>query len=167
MDPIKSGLEALKAVVAEIESAMAEKKCLDAKISDLKKQEEQIRSVIHSEMNEANSKELIFNGLGQVVVRKGPRQFIIDDETAFADLAKRSNRYDDIFKTEIKMSKTAANKFLSHLQSCGSLPGCVSVKDGEVGISVTWEKEEPKPAPKVTSKPKESGKDILEDLDTL
>jgi len=167
MDPVKSGLEALKAVVSEIESVMAEKRGLDAKISDLKKQEEQIRSIIHSEMNDANSKELIFGGLGQVVVRKGPRQFIIDDETAFADLAKRSNRYEDIFKTEVKMSKTAANKFLSDLQSCGSLPDCVSVRDGEVGISVTWEKEESKPVPKVAGKLAELNKDILKDLDTL
>lgn len=167
MDLVKSGLEALKSIVAEIESVMAEKRGLDAKISDLKKQEEQIRSVIHAGMNDANSKELIFNGLGQVVVRKGPRQFIIDDETAFADLAKRSNRYEDIFKTEVKMSKTAANKFLSDLQSCGSLPGCVSVKEGEIGIIITWEKEESKLAPKVTIKPQELSKDIIEDLDTL
>jgi hypothetical protein len=168
MSNVKSGLEALQLVSAQIESLGMEKKAIDARIAELRGKEEEIRASIFAEMVASQEKVLNIGGLAEVCVRKSPKQFVIKDESAFSDLARRSGRYEDIFKTEVKMSKVAANKFIGELQSCGSLPGFVEVQSGDDSLSITWEKAKPvAPVRQVRNPVAVSDSDLLGDMDTL
>lgn len=168
MNNIKKGLEALQAVTSQIEGLGGEKKAIDARIAELRAKEDEIRSSIFTEMNASQEKVLNIGGMAEVCVRKSPRQFVIKDESAFSDLARRSGRYDDIFKTEIKMSKVAANKFIGELQSCGSLPDFVDVQTGEDSLSITWEKTKPATVARQTKAVAAvSDADLIGDMDTL
>jgi len=168
MSNVKSGLEALQLVLSQIDSLGSEKKSIDARIAELRVKEEEIRDSIFSEMVSSEEKVLSIGGLAEVCVRKSPKQFLIKDESAFSELARRSGRYEDIFKTEVKMSKVAANKFIGELQSCGSLPAFVEVQSGDDSLSITWEKAKSAAPPRnarITSPASDA--DILGDMDTL
>ena len=140
MNNVKSNLEALQTVTAQIEALGADKKAIDARMAELRQKEEEIRNAIFSDMVESQEKVLTIVGLAEVCVRKSAKQFLIKDEKAFSDLARRSGRYDDIFKEEVKMSKSAANKFIGELQACGIIPAFVEIQPGEDSLSITWEK---------------------------
>jgi len=168
MSNVKSGLEALQLVASQIESLAMEKKSIDARIAELRGREEKIRASIFAEMTASQEKVLNIGGLAEVCVRKSPRQFVIKDESAFSDLARRSGRYEDIFNTEVKMSKVAANKFIGELQSCGSMPEFVEVQSGDDSLSITWEKVKPvAPVRQVRNYVSVSDSDLLGDMDTL
>lgn len=168
MSNVKSHLEALQAVTAQIDSLGADKKAIDARIADLRQKEEEIRNAIFSDMVESQEKVLTIGGLAEVCVRKSAKQFLIKDEKAFSDLARRSGRYDDIFKEEVKMSKSAANKFIGELQACGSIPAFVEIQPGEDSLSITWEKVKAMPSSRPTrAAGSVSDSELLGDMDTL
>jgi hypothetical protein len=169
MSKVESNLDALRSILGQIEELSASKKVIDSKISDLRKQEESIRADIFSEMVSAQEKIISIDGVVEVCIRKSPKQFVVKDEVAFSDLASRSGRYDDIFKHEVKMSKVAANKFISELQSCGSVPDFIEVNQGEDSLSITWAKPSlDQPSVKTFKKSASSSeKELLSDLDTI
>jgi seryl-tRNA synthetase len=170
MNSIREKLEAIKSIVSSLDNLAAEKKKIDAQMAELRLQEDAIRADMLKEMIDGNEKEIAFDGFAEVAVRRSPKQYLIKDETAFAELAKLSGRYEEIFKTEVKLSKTAMNKFLSELNSCGSIPSYVEIQSGDEGVSITWAKAKPiaSALPKVASKisPANSS-ELLQDLDTL
>lgn len=129
----------LKAVLSQLDELSNAKKDIDSKMSELRSQEQSLREQILKHMSDSSQDEVSVYGHGCFKIRNSARQFIVTDENAFAELSKKIGRYDQVFKTETKIVKTAANKLISELESCNSIPEYIEIKAGEPSLYIYWE----------------------------
>jgi hypothetical protein len=131
---VKNALEKLTDVEVSIVNLQEEKKSIDAKLKDLKKDKEETRSFIANFMHEQNFSIYTDDSFGEISIRKSPDKYVVRDEEKLMNVLGEHGKVDDFCETTIKINKRLLNTFFKELRSCDSLPECVEIETGEESI---------------------------------